>query len=131
MSWQFTKIGNTVTFHDPVKGYQAVETKAQALARTAAGSVRVYDKNLSRFQTRVSWEGLADTEKAGLTTFFDNADDDSPAGVDGMAETFTLTDDDGATYTARFVEPDLRFTKSVNNRWDLTVTLETDAVITG
>jgi len=130
MSWTLTKSTNAVALPDPVKGYEPAEGKSQVLARTAAGAVRVYDRAVSVYRLRVTWQGLSDNEKADLLTFFHNSPADGTPGVNGMANAFTLTDDDGNTYTARFVEPELRFTKDVNNRWDVTVRVETDALVT-
>ena len=130
MSWTFTRGANAVALPDPVKGYAPTEVKAQAMARTAAGGVRVYDKDLSVYRISPAWDDLSDTEKTNLTAFFHNAPAGSPAGVDGMANTFTLTDNDAATYTARFVEPELKFESIVNGRWRLTVQLETSAIVT-
>ncbi len=119
MSWT---VGG-VTLDDPKKGYEAWVTKAQAIGYTAAGSVRVYNKDVTRYRLRVTWEDLTDTQKASLTTLFD-------ATTDGAVDTFTLTDEDGTDYTARFLETDLRFGKEIDNRWSLTILLETSALVT-
>jgi len=119
MSWT---VGGT-TLGDPKAGYEAWIDKAQAIGYTAAGSVRVYNKDVTRYRLRVTWEDLSDSEKASLVTLYNTT-------ADGAVSTFTLTDEDSTNYTARFLEPELRFVKSVNNRWDLTILLETSALVT-
>ena len=130
MSWTLVTGANTVTMEDPDQGYEAWTEKSQAVGFTAAGETRVYDKDVPRYRLRVSWSDISDSDKEDLATFFDNASGDVPAGVDGALGTFTLTDEDATDYTSRFLEPELRFTKRVNNRWNVTVLLETDALVT-
>jgi len=130
MSWKWTKGANVVTLSDPDSGYEAWEEKAQAVDYTAAGSVRVYDKALSLYRLRVRWSNLSDADKAAMLAFFHNASIGSPAGVNGCAETWTLTDEDNTTYTARFLTPELRFTKDIENRWTCEVEIETSALVT-
>lgn len=128
MSWKLTKDTNIVTLPDPAADYEAWIEKSQRLGWTAAGAARAYDKDVTAYRARVTWKDLTDSEKAGLATFFGNTTSDTPPGVDGVMATFTLTDHASNTYTARFLQPELRFTKVLNNRWHVTVELVLDAL---
>jgi len=127
--WKLTKDTNEVELPDPAADYEAWTEKAQAIGWTAAGAARIYDKDVTAYRGRVQWKDLTDAEKADLATFFNNTTTDSPPGVDGIAATFTLTDHASNTYTARFAQAELRFTKALDNRWDVTVELLLDALL--
>ena len=128
-NWRLTRGANTVTLPAPAS-YETREEKAQALDRTAAGSVRAYDKDHAEYRARVTWEDLSSSEKADLAAFFHNDTGDSPAGVNGVMNTFTLQDHEENAYTARFAEPELKFeTADVANRWDVTVEFVTSALL--
>ena len=127
-TWTLTRGANVVTLAVPVS-YDASEEKAQALDRTAAGSVRAYDKDVATYHATVTWEDLSTADKANVLAFFHNDTGDSPAGVNGVINTFTLTDHNAATYTARFAEPELKFEMLLANRWKLTVELIMTAIL--
>ena len=128
-TWTLTFAANGIELPAPAR-YEAWELKAQAVDRTAAGQVRAYDKTLSQYRARVVWQDLDATQKANLAAFFHNEPADSPAGVHGVMNAFTLTDHDAGAYAARFATPDLTFeTNRAANRWNVTLELITDALI--
>ena len=128
-NWQLSFGGNTVSLPAPAS-YEAWEEKAQALDRTAAGSIRAYDKDHAEYRARVTWEDLSSAEKAELAAFFHNDTGDSPPGVNGVMSAFTLQDHEETSYTARFAEPELKFeTADVANRWNVTVEFVTSALL--
>ena len=128
-NWQFTKGANTVTLPPP-DDFETWEEKAQALGWTAAGEPRAYDKDVARRLARLTWRDLSSDDKEDLTEFFHNESADSPPGVNGVMETFTLTDHEDNAYTARFARPELRFaTDTTANRWRLSVEMILSGVV--
>ena len=121
MSVTFSKDSTTVTLPSPKPGSTAREVKTQVSALTAGGERYVYDKGIDSFFIDLTFESLNNTEKANLLSFFHTT-------VDAMAETFTYTDSNGSTYTARFVYPTLHFTKVAAGVWDVKFTLELNAM---
>ena len=109
--------------------YEAREEKAQSLDYTAAGAVRAYDKSVATYHLSVTWEDLSTADKANIVAFFHNDTGDSPAGVNGVVNTFTLTDHNAATYTACFAEPELKFEEMLAPLWKLTVELITTTLL--
>lgn len=128
-NWQFTKGEHTFSLPAPDE-FETWEEKSQALDWTAAGEPRAYDKDVTRRMARLTWRGLPSASKAALAAFFHNAPGDTPAGANGVMETFGLTDHAGNAYTARFMRPELRFaTDPLANRWRVSVELVLSDVI--
>ena len=121
MSATLSKDSTAVTLPSPNPGSSAREVKSQVTGLTAGGERYVYDKGIDSFLIDLTFESLSDAEKDDLQSFFHTT-------VDGMAETFTYTDSGGTDYTARFVYPTLNFVKIAQGVWDVTFTLELDAM---
>lgn len=112
----------TVTLPGPIGGSAVNHVKHQGIGLTAGGTRYAYDKGVDRYEVELSWEMLSDTEKTAILDFFH---DD----VDGVAETWTYTDVDGNTYTARFLDPTMALTKTAGNVWNVTARIELDAIL--
>lgn len=110
-----------VTLPDPLPGYPVRAVRRQAVGRTAGGSVYVYDKGVDTFDVELPFESLTDVEKAALSDFFDTV-------VEGCLQTFTYTDSNAVSRTARFMTPRLDFVKVSSNVWDVRLHLELDSM---
>jgi len=127
--WTFTAGGVTVTLDAPAR-IEVWEAKSQSLDFTAAGQPRAFDQAVSTFRARLSFRDLDSAAKASLAAFFHNAPAAAPPGVNGVMETFTLTDHSGGAVTARFAEPLLKFQAAgLSNRWDVDVELVTSSLL--
>jgi hypothetical protein len=121
----FTKNANAVTLESvPESGYEQSIDKTQAYGRTADGTVYVYTKGVNTHWWMLSFRGLSSTEKTNLETLFYNSPTDSPAGVNGMENTFTYTDETGTNWTARFLTSTLSFDKVVAEAYNVSFELE-------
>ena len=120
MSIKFVYSTTTVDIlSDPDAGYERVGERVQAFGRTASGVVYVYDKGVRIRRWQISLIGLSAAEKTNLYNFFHNATTANPKGVLGMANTWTYTDEQGGTWTARFLSPQLNFGKIVKDAWNI------------
>ena len=98
-------------------GYTKRVEKAQASGRTAGGIFYVYDKGVSVGRHSVDLDGLSLSEKTALQTFFSTT-------VNGMETDFTFIDEAGTSYTARFLSPELVWTKKGPEIWSTLFDLE-------
>jgi len=121
MSVTLTKDTTTVTLPNPSARCDLAERKRQTLRRTQGGSARVHDQGVTTWEAELLFESLTDSEKSDLRSFFHTA-------VNGMALTFTYTDEESNQYTARFLEPALEFTKVAYNLHDVTIKIELDSM---
>lgn len=127
--WTFAAGGVTVTLDVPAR-IEVWESKSQSLDFTAAGQPSAFDQALSTYRARLSFRDLDSAAKAGLAAFFHNGPADTPSGVNGVMETFTLTDHAGGAVTARFAEPLLKFQAAgLSSRWDVEVELVTSSLL--
>ncbi len=100
MSWEFSKNTTTVEIQNPDPDETDIDQSNQVLMRSADGTPWVYDKGSTRRTIEATWSNLRDDELSDLRGFFKNQ-------ADRMANTFTLVDHLGRTWTARFIEPNL------------------------
>ena len=121
MSITFQNGEDIVTLPDPLPGYPVRAVRRQAIGRTAGGSVYVYDKGVDTFEVELPFELLTNAEKTALSDFFDNV-------AEGCLQTFTYTDSNDVSRTARFMAPRLDFVKVSSNVWDVRFHLELDSM---
>jgi hypothetical protein len=104
MSWSFVKGGTTCNIQNPQRSNRENRTARQALSRAADGTPYVYSKGTARIVLEADFVALRDAEKDALQDFFDNS-------AEGMTYTFTLTDHEGNSWTARFLHDTLKWTQ--------------------
>ena len=121
MSVTFTKNATSVTLPDPAGTPELSRLKRQTMQRTQGGVARIHDQGISTCEAELLFESLTDSEKSDVQGFFHTT-------VNGMMQTFTYTDEHSAEYTARFLEPDIHFTKVAYNVHDITLKLELSAM---
>ncbi len=121
MSVTFTKNATSVTLPDPAGAPELSRRKHQTAQRTQGGAVRIHDQGISTCEAELLFESLTDTEKSDLQDFFHTT-------VNGMMQTFAYTDENSVEYTARFLDPDIHFTKVAYNVHDITLKLELSAM---
>ncbi|MFH1558016.1 MAG: hypothetical protein ABII76_24695, partial [Pseudomonadota bacterium] len=90
------------------------EIKHQGIGLTAGGTRYAYDKGVSRYEAELDFRGLTTAQKAALQGFFNST-------VAGVSETWTYTDTAGGTFTARFLDPELRFDQIARGIWDVRI----------
>jgi len=98
-------------------GYLRRLEKSQVSGRTAGGVLYVYDKGIQIRRFSIDLEGLSAAEKAALHSFFDTT-------VNGMEEDFEYTDENGDTWSARFLSPELVWEKHGEELWMVKFDLE-------
>lgn len=113
----FVKAPTTVTLPAPLPGSPIREIKHQASFLLASGDRVVYDKGVDRYEIDLEFESLTEAELDDLQAFFHTT-------TDGVVETWTYNDSNGAAHTARFLDPVLDFTKTAYNVYDVMVKLE-------
>lgn len=94
-------------------------------ARLSSDAGRSYSATLSGSELEVwtlNFDSLTGTQKADLANFFENT-------AHGPSDTFSYTHTDGETYTARFSETMLKWTRQNEQLWGCTIRLEITAVI--
>ena len=89
---------------------------------TAGGTRYAYDIGIDRYEADLDFRSLTTSEKDDLQSFFHST-------VDGSGTTFTYTDADGSTYTARFLNPTLEFTKTYGDVYDISLSLELNSMV--
>lgn len=102
MAWTFVKAATTIKVQNPIRSNLEDRLRRQALSRSASGACYVYDKGTTRVEIEAQWTSLRDDEKDVLQDFFDSD-------ADGMVNTFTLTDHEGNSWTARFLHDTLEW----------------------
>ena len=117
----FTKDATSITLPAPTIDRPREARKFQAQGRGEEGTLFVYSSAVSTFETTLSFEGLTDSEKDDLLSFFQTT-------VSGVSQTFTYTNPLGTAYTARFLSPDLDFLKVSDGIWDIQFDLELSAL---
>ena len=121
MSVTFELGQESVTLPDPESNRPMSRKERQVIGRTAGGEVVAYDKGVTTFETTLTFSSLNGTQKSDLTEFF--ADE-----TEGTLNTFTYTDPNSDTHTARFLDPELEFTKVGSGSWSVSVRLELDGM---
>ena len=121
MSITLQKDAASVSLPGPVPGYKARARKRQAIGRTAAGALYVYDKGIETYEITPVFESLTNAQKAALVSFCGTT-------VNGSQKTFTYTDENGAAFTARFLDSFIEFMKVAHDCWDVCFTLELSAM---
>ncbi len=114
------KGATVVTLPDPSLNSDGPTIRPGATGLTAGGTRYGYDKGVPRYEVRLGWTSLTSAQKVLVDAFF--------AIVLGMKDTWTLTDWDTNSWTARFLAPRLQWRKVMHNVWDLDVDLELDGV---
>jgi len=110
------KDATSITLPAPVTSRVRASKKYQAMGKTETGTVYVYSSNVSNYEVELGFEGLTDSEKDDLVSFFED--------TVGITETFTYTDPGGTTHTARFIEPTLSLEKVSDNYWNVEFPVE-------
>lgn len=96
MSVILTKGATAVTLPDPLAPYTNKTTQKFNVAQmTDGGTDYVYDKGITKYIYPMNFVVTSSSTITALRAFFDTT-------VNGMVETFTLTDPFGATPTVRF-----------------------------
>ena len=113
----FAKGETSVSLPAPIGGTPRREVKHQATGLTTGGTRYAYDKGIDRYEVDLSLQSLTAAEKTSLLGFFHST-------TDGVVETWTYTDEDGNTYTARFLNPTLEFQQVQGGVYDIMLLLE-------
>jgi len=117
MSAIFTKAPTVVTI---ASGYQypfeETYKLTQAHIYTEGGTLVIQDLGTARQEQTFVFARLTTTEKDNLESFYTTT-------VVGAKETFTFTDVDAATHTARWMDTEFKPTMEYTNRWSLSITL--------
>jgi len=92
--------GNDFECQNPVRSNRYEIRMRQAKGRCAGGELFVYDKGVTTYELLLEFRELRKVEKDEMDTFFITH-------VDGMSDTFTYTDHNGNSWTARFLDPEL------------------------
>ena len=121
MSVTFQSGVESVTLRDPEYVNSESASPHQALGRTAAGDVYVYDKGVEVRTMTFEFRYLDNTEKEDLEEFHRTT-------VKGAYQEFSLTDHRSRSWMARFVR-DLEFSEILDGRWNCTVVLEVEAAL--
>ena len=121
MSVTLVKDATTVTLPNPITGTRLTENKRQAIARTQGGTVKVQDQGVDTYEASLSWNDLSATEKSDLQSFFHTT-------ADGAVNTWIYTDEDTTSYTARFLDAKLDFTKTAKGVYGVSIRLELSAM---
>jgi len=104
--------GHEVTLPRPVPGYTIMHNRNQAQARTAGGTVKVYDKSFSYYTVELTFE-ITETQKDNLETFVRDVI------VFGL-NAFTFTDHHGTVHdTAILNQTELAFEKLASARYSI------------
>jgi len=111
MSVTFTKGGTSVTLPNPERSNVYTVERAQVQERSAAGTLFVYDKGLEILRMELEFRELDDAQKSDIESFFRTT-------VTFGLSTFTYTDHEGASWTARLVQTSLSFTEYDDDRSD-------------
>jgi hypothetical protein len=94
---QFILGANTLTFSKPpVYPVRAPRRRVQAVDRTAAGGLQVESLGAGINRRVMAFRNLPAVDYAALVTWFDTI-------ANGAANAFTVIDEDGLSYTARWV----------------------------
>lgn len=110
MSVRFVKGGTSEYIQNPILSNRYILDAFQSKGRTAGGELFVYDKAPDEvYKLALTFAELRDSEKEALESFFVND-------AEGMLYTFTYTDHEGTTWTARFLTPVLEFTSIADKR---------------
>lgn len=105
MPVRFTYSTTNIEIRNPERENVYELKKYQQLGRTAAGQVFVYEKGVETKKLELEFKNLRESEKDDLESFFDST-------VDGIMNQFTYVNHRGETYTARLLDPVLRFTET-------------------
>lgn len=109
--------GTLYTFPAPIPGNTFVRARSQAMGRTAAGNLVVYDKAATWDECTLTFNGLSATDKTNLEAHF--------AAVAGGA--FTYVNSASTSYTAYFLDSSLQFTQVVRGNYRITIRLRLSA----
>jgi len=120
MSISFVRGAEAVELPDPLPGQPASLLRHQAVGRTAAGAVYVYDKGVTRRELVLRFGSLSAAQRTALEGFFDTV-------AQGARNSFTYTDVHGDAFTARFLDSSLAFVKVADDVWTLVIRLELDS----
>jgi len=118
MGVSFVKDAVTVTIEsEGVAGYLRRIEKSQAPGRTAGNVLFVYLKGAQIRRFSVGLDGLSGAEKVALNSFFDTT-------VNGMEHDFVYTDENGDSFNARLLSPDLSWEKRNEELWMVRLEME-------
>ena len=109
--------GGDIVLPGPTPGYPVRMRHLQAVGLTAGGVRYAYEKGVTLYEVELSFETLSDSDKDNLDTFFGTT-------IGGASKTWTYTDTSGNTYTARFLDDSLEWTKVAQGVWSVNVRLE-------
>lgn len=100
---------NAVVIQNPQRQNRYAIKKRQTTGRVAGGELFVYDKGVTTYELILEFNGLRDSEKDDLETFYDTT-------ADGLENTFTYTDHEGGVWVARFLDTELIFVE-IEDKW--------------
>lgn len=115
---------DTAAMPSPERGNPVREIRVQTSARTMAGTLRVYDKGVSRKEWDLQFEDVTTTQKTALQHLFDSH-------ANGMVTAFQVVDHHGTTLNARFLQATLEWKEDAaevlpvtNPLWSIDIKLE-------
>jgi len=120
MSVTFTKDATVVTVRSPLFPYRPEESLAQVKSYTEGGTLVVQDLGAGDAIILLSFRNLSTTERDNLYSFWKNT-------VDGASTTFTFTEPDASTFTARWMDDVFDFQMDTEGRWSGTITLRDES----
>lgn len=106
MPVRFSYNTTNIEICNPIRDNILEVKKHQTLGRTASGQVYVYDKGIETKKLELEFKNLREDEKTNIENFFSL--------VDGILNQFSYESHRGDSYTARFLDPVLRFSETKN-----------------
>ncbi len=91
-----------IVIQNPIFGDTYSVKKHGALERSAGGARWYYDKGITTYTVRMTWDHLRNAEKESLEDFFDNS-------AEGPKYKFNLTDHRGRQYRCWFNDTEIDF----------------------
>ena len=110
--------GSSVTVNGPAQPQEVNVGPPFVTERSANGTLWTYQMTSTHVRIwTLHLDDLSQTQKSELEGFFLTV-------VKGPSTLFTYTHTDGASYTVRFTDTQLRFTRRGPQQWQVTVNLE-------
>jgi hypothetical protein len=115
-----TFTGNgSVTLRATAPDTDAPTTVPGVVYRTQGGSVVSYQVGPQYWEATLVCQGLTDAQQAALVAFF----------AANFTMPFTYLDENGNSFTARFLEPTLPLRKGYRDSWDVAIRLNLSSAL--
>lgn len=109
----------SVTLRATAPNADAPTTVPGIVHRTQGGSLVSYQVGPQFWEVSLLCQGLTGAQKDALNTFFGN----------NFTAPFTYVDENGNSFTARFLEPTLPLKKGYRDSWDVAIRLNLSSVL--